>query len=1270
MNKFYIILVLQIFFCGGLSAAAPEAVDDLHITAQDSWRICYPLVNDVDVDGDQLQLQSFDHSSEQGGTVSANGDGTLVYNPKSGFVGLDYFTYTVTDGTATDTGIVSISVNANFDVETARTVILSGVSILADPSGASGCVAYGPTAFSIGNYGGENRSDPIVAASTLGAGRVLAMPDHQWLNMNSYGDSADNGVFYMNALEWLTGTSSKSIKIVVPNNAYNNADVWLADQGYSNVVKSTNYSSVLADADVLVGWLGSSISQSDVDAIVEFARNGGALFLADYGPGYIMWWTGTGIKNAPGNRILRQAGIGFANEGGGSLSISRSSGQTTAEDVIKMLDDSSGYSSTNLDIGGTVMGRMFDVLKEGDNLLARLDEKFYERINSIIPSPSNPVSDSFDKALLRRECSILQNTPVEQMTAHRSAVPVYGVIPSDAPRVSITRSYNVSQKGRDTRGNDSVIWLSTGLYAVPGEIVTISVPSSLTVDGLKAKINGDWNDVSSRGSYLRMPFGTSTEFSLDQASVSVGNPYGGLIYIIVPRNTVPGDFSVTISNAIEAPIFVLGYHTNADWINTLRDKPAPYGELISGNMIISVPKTDIIDLAKPEELMTFWHDGIAAQDDLANLTGKRTRPMRMYSMVQTAWGSGYAGYPIGGWGWDFGDYDAMEAGGCWGAYHETGHLHQSGYWTDGRTGEVTVNIFTMAAIESVCDSGKASDGWSRMWNPSRRVEMFEAAVSAGGFDETGLGERLDMYVQLKEIFGWEAFKATFQTYLDDEVSNPSALPATDQQEWDQFMTRFSRQVGYDLSPFFVDWDFGVSSSAISSLNDLPEWNMLEVIADSYSVPSGGSVVITDPSVNDYSFQGSKFLVSIGTPTNGAVVSNGNGTWTFTSEAGFEGEATIPYTVKNGYNNTFSGNIKVSVTGKELVAFYTFDDDHRTGNAIKDMSGPDKYDSSNINAKLGLAGYVGQSVYCGGAGNYVEIPPLNLDSNTVTMTAWIKRSGSQQSYAGILFSRAGSTTAGMNFKGTTNQLGYHWNGSAGSYNFVSNLDIPDNEWTFIALVIEPSKATLYVNDKSVVNNVSHDIEEFDGITYLGRDYSYRSFKGYADEVTVWKRSLESNEIADIYDLGRQKINSLPKIADPFDIDDGLEGIDYHAVITSLVSDPEGDPLLFSKVSGPAWMDITSGGIISGIPGSSDIGTEQLTIQIVDALEGVSLVDVDVTVHNLYWGDMGLEDFANFASMWQIKECGDYPLCGGCDLNNDRNVDFSDLQIFAYNWIDGK
>ncbi len=149
----------------------------------------------------------------------------------------------------------------------------------------------------------------------------------------------------------------------------------------------------------------------------------------------------------------------------------------------------------------------------------------------------------------------------------------------------------------------------------------------------------------------------------------------------------------------------------------------------------------------------------------------------------------------------------------------------------------------------------------------------------------------------------------------------------------------------------------------------------------------------------------------------------------------------------------------------------------------------------------------------GIDDYVSIPALRLNSNTVTMSAWIKRDGTQSDSSGLLFSRDRNTIAGLYLQ-SSGELRYNWGDQAGTYDWASGLIVPNDTWTFVALVIEPEQATLYVNDSSAVNTVTHNIEEFDGKFAIGRaDTSATSyFKGWVDEVSVWKTARLPQEVS--------------------------------------------------------------------------------------------------------------------------------------------------------------
>ena len=182
-----------------LYSAVPVAVDDVvTVKSGSSIVLDYLTLNDKDADGDVLRISSV--TAPTNGTLVDNGDGSYTYTPGAGFMGDDTFSYTTTDDVdGSDSAVVKISVNATFNAEAARTQILSGVTQLIDPAQPGFMVAYGPTAYSISNYQDSNISSPMIAAATMGQGRVIAMGDHQFMNMNDYGGNASMRNLYINS---------------------------------------------------------------------------------------------------------------------------------------------------------------------------------------------------------------------------------------------------------------------------------------------------------------------------------------------------------------------------------------------------------------------------------------------------------------------------------------------------------------------------------------------------------------------------------------------------------------------------------------------------------------------------------------------------------------------------------------------------------------------------------------------------------------------------------------------------------------------------------------------------------------------------------------------------------------------------------------------------------------------------------------------------------------------------------------------------------------
>ncbi len=161
-----------------------------------------------------------------------------------------------------------------------------------------------------------------------------------------------------------------------------------------------------------------------------------------------------------------------------------------------------------------------------------------------------------------------------------------------------------------------------------------------------------------------------------------------------------------------------------------------------------------------------------------------------------------------------------------------------------------------------------------------------------------------------------------------------------------------------------------------------------------------------------------------------------------------------------------------------------------------------------------------------ASSYVSVPFGSLGTNTVTFSAWLYPLGTQASWSGLLVTRGGSgTSGGMNYN-SQQMLAYTWNNnSSATYNFVSGLTIPSNQWSLVAMVIYPNQAILYLGTtnslRSATNVLAHTSDVFGNNWQIGSDNSSgandgsRTFNGLIDEVAVFTKSLPPARISAEY-----------------------------------------------------------------------------------------------------------------------------------------------------------
>jgi hypothetical protein len=143
-------------------------------------------------------------------------------------------------------------------------------------------------------------------------------------------------------------------------------------------------------------------------------------------------------------------------------------------------------------------------------------------------------------------------------------------------------------------------------------------------------------------------------------------------------------------------------------------------------------------------------------------------------------------------------------------------------------------------------------------------------------------------------------------------------------------------------------------------------------------------------------------------------------------------------------------------------------------------------------------------------------PLNITTNTITFSAWIKPNGVQSSTTGLIFSGSNGAT-GINLR-SNNRLSYHWNDEAGSYSY-NGPTVPSDVWSHIAVVITPTNATFYLNGVPTVRTATHIAVNFNSAFNIGNDRgnTSRTFNGLMDEVCIYNRSLSTNEVRELMHL---------------------------------------------------------------------------------------------------------------------------------------------------------
>lgn len=268
------------------------------------------------------------------------------------------------------------------------------------------------------------------------------------------------------------------------------------------------------------------------------------------------------------------------------------------------------------------------VSKDARQLKAALDELLYRRNGEVLCGPSRGVSIKYPLELLlvRYQSWKAQSLPMDELYPAKSADLWPGAVPKDAERVTKKVTLYPGEGG----------WISTGLYVPPGEVVTIkcgSLAGSLTArigchsdrldpkivpldeDGNPmdnpydpvapnlAKVKMGWEQITDNRPLWRWP-DMVRNFRITKKRQEIGHVLGGVLWFQWGGGSRP--MEVEVSGCVQMPWFRLGIDTDEEWAATISKYPAPWAEIQTKTIILTVESKLVRNIKHMTALAQWW----------------------------------------------------------------------------------------------------------------------------------------------------------------------------------------------------------------------------------------------------------------------------------------------------------------------------------------------------------------------------------------------------------------------------------------------------------------------------------------------------------------------------------------------------------------------------------------------------------------------------------------------------------------------------------------
>lgn len=711
-----------------------------------------------------------------------------------------------------------------------RLELLTGVRSVATPGLPGNLILTAPNAFAILTNADKAAPMPVIAAATRAnssgtEGRVVVMAHTGYFDADSW-KIDDTGTLLGNAIAWASRTNDpKAANIAVFGGDGLVKDLKARGYNAHRITKATPWNS---KTDTIALIEAHSLSAQDLNTLPQLLGTEAmpAAIVSGLGWGYRQLNPNVPLVDHPGSRLLSNLGIAFGSETIDDESL-------TPDDALA--DQSHAGAALQSLKSNPASSRAANVVVAA--LSGRCTPEFHRELESIAagrdatvgPDRALNAKRSLDRVLLMQQLrsfsSLKPTDPLPPVLVESGKLfPGTSTAATNPNPTPHTATLNAAVPG----------WHALGIYLTPGQTVTARIPANTSEsirNGIQLQVGSHTDEILHLREWKRVPDITlKVPFVNNEATIR--SPFGGLVYAILPKSSDTSAITIETTGGIPAPSFTLG-QDEAAWRTAATASTSPWIEVGTSKVIFTLPRENALRCESLTKTLEFWDRVLDAHADLACRPRDRERPERLVADVQISAGYMHAGYPIMTH-MDAADFmldlpNLQNGEKAWGFFHELGHNHQHRDWTFDGTGEVTVNLFTMHALETICTNVKQGghDGaYGDAIKAKAREYLAAAAVpNSDRFEKIWKRDpflALQMYIQLRQAFGWETYKKVFTEYRD----LPDAQrPKTDLEKHDQWMERFSNATGKNLGPFFELWGVPTTAAARERVSKLAHWDI-------------------------------------------------------------------------------------------------------------------------------------------------------------------------------------------------------------------------------------------------------------------------------------------------------------------------------------------------------------------------------------------------------------------------------------------------------------